>query len=353
MTITYIYQWATIGGVERVIMNRALALKSMDIQDYKFKVLYIEDGGGLDAFKSFIDLYDLNKIIIEVDILDENTIGDNSLYSVIDTPKGIEILNKYNKQYFVECHTSYSENRGYLKNLNPNILITVPSKHFRDIIIKEVPHIKNIFILNTPIHIQKPHKKIEFPKYTGRLLAYIGRMDALKNFTYILDAFEELTYSFNKNNFHLLLVGPYSTEYSIYEELSKRKILNKTILIPPIDFDKVDYLLEALQKENAIVISASKGESFGMSVAETILHDVHILLSDIPAHQYLVQNNQDFLFKLDNVTDLTTKIMDLDLNFKKFNSILSSKIKPFIKQITSDQVFMDDFKNVLEIANEQ
>jgi len=353
MIITYIYQWATIGGVERVIINRALALKSMGIQDYKFKVLYIEDGGGLDAFKSFIDLYDLNEIIIEVDILDENIINDNSLYSVIDTPKGIEILNKYNKHYFIECHTSYSENRTYLKNLNPNVLITVPSKHFRDIITKEAPHIKNIFVLNTPIHTQKPHKKIEFPQYANRLLAYVGRMDALKNFTYILDAFEKLTYDFNKHNFYLLLVGPYSIEYSIHEELSKRKILNKTILIPPIDFDKVDYLLEALCKENAIVISASKGESFGMSVAETILHDIPVLLSDIPAHQYLVLNNQDFLFKLDNVTDLTTKIINIDLDFKKYNSILSAKIKPFIKQITSDQTFLNDFKDILEIANEQ
>ncbi len=353
MTITYIYQWATIGGVERVIINRALALKSLGNQDYKFKVLYLEDAGGLEAFKKFINIYDLNEIIVKVDILNKDLLNDNSLYSVIDTPKGIEILNKYDKQYFIECHTSYTENRQYLKHLNTHTLITVPSEHFRDIIIKEAPHIKNILVLNTPIHIQKPHKKIEFPKYKGRLLAYLGRMDELKNFTYILDAFEELVYDFHKHNFYLLLVGPYSVEYNIYEELSKRKILNKTILIPPIDFDKVDYLLEALQKENAIAISASKAESFGMSVAETILHDVPILLSDITAHQYLVQNNQECLFSLNDSTNLTTKIINVDLNFQMYNNLLSSKIKPFIQKISSDQIFMKDFKKILETLHEQ
>ncbi len=351
--ITYIYQWATIGGVERVILNRALALKFLGNQNYKFKVLYLEDGGGLEAFKKFIDLYDLSKVIVKVDILNKNLLDDNSLYSVIDTPKGIEILNKYNKPYFVECHTPYIENRQYLKYLDSDILVTVPSKHFREIVVNEAPHIRNVFVLMTPIHIQKPHKEIKFPKYRGRLLAYIGRMDELKNFIYILDAFEQLVYDFHKHNFHLLLVGPYSKKYNIYEELIKRKILNKTILIPPVGFDKIDDLLEALEKENAIVISASKGESFGMSVAETILHDVLILLSDITAHQYLVKNNQKFLFKLDNSADLATKIINVDLVFKMCKNILSSEIKPFVQKITSNQVFMEDFTKVLERAHKK
>ena len=218
---------------------------------------------------------------------------------------------------------------------------------------KEVSQIRNIFVLNTPIPCYPSLTNMEFPEYTGRLLAYIGRMDELKNFTYILDAFESLIYGFQKENFYLLLVGPYSTEYNINEELKKRKIFNKTILLPPVNFDKVDYLLEALKKENAIVISASKGESFGMSVAETILHDVTVLLSNITAHQYLVQNNYDFLFKLNDVNELAIKIIKIDSNFEKYNSVLSSDIKPFIQKITSAQNFIDDFTKVMETMHAQ
>ena len=352
MIVTYLYQWATIGGVERVILNRALALKILGVKKYKFRVLYIQDAGGLNSFKRFIDLYDLNDIIVEVGILNKHLLENNSLYSVIDTPGVIKTLNKYNKPYFVECHTPYIQNRQYLKNLDSDVLVAVPSNHFRETVINEAPHIKNVLVLRTPIQSEKPHKEITLPKYKGRILAYIGRMDELKNFIYILDAFEKLVYDFHKDGFYLLLVGPYSIEYNIYKELSKRRILNKTILLPAVGFDKTNDLLRALKKDGALVVSASKGESFGLSSAEAILCDVPVLLSDITAHRYLVKDNQQFLFKLDNCADLAKKIINIDTDFETYKHSLLSEIKPFIQKITSNTVFMQDFIKVLEKISE-
>ena len=52
--VLYVYKWATMGGVERVLLNRALAFKASNF-DIAQDVFFLHDSGGKKLLNRYIE----------------------------------------------------------------------------------------------------------------------------------------------------------------------------------------------------------------------------------------------------------------------------------------------------------
>ena len=312
MDVFIIYQFCTFGGVERVLLNRAKVYKENNL-DVKITAGYLFDSGALDSFKIYIKEHHLEDYI-SAKILNQGAFINLSEYDaifVIDTPQVFDQIKKL-KNVYIECHTHYSENRQYLGDIPSNINgIIVPSIAFKKLIQGEFPHLPHVFVLPNPIPTEFFETGlIPVDKYFNkRLITYLGRLDDLKNYSEALNLFDLYV---DQDEIMFTVIGNGVTQEENIHKLQSKHILRKTLLRDQIGFDQVPYLIKLVKHHRGVYFSPSKGESFGLSVAEFISGGVPVLLSDIDAHRDLVENDEDFLYSLGDVQLAKVK-MDLIL----------------------------------------
>ena len=308
MDVFVIYQFCTFGGVERVLLNRANAYKENNV-DVKITAGYLMDSGALDSFMVYIKDHDLDDYL-SAEILNDdsfNNLGNFNAIFVIDTPQVFDRISKASN-VFIECHTHYTENRQYLKHIPSNINgIIVPSNSFKDLIQSEFPHLPPVFVLPNPI--PKEFFKIESipveQYFKKRPIIYLGRLDELKNIKEALRLFDNFL---NEEDIMFCIVGNGATQKENIHRLYKTRLLRKTLLRDQIGFDQVPYLIKLVKHHRGVYLSPSKGESFGLSVAEFMSGGVPVLLSDIAAHQELVENDKRFLYTLGDLQSAQNKL---------------------------------------------
>lgn len=335
--ILYVYKWATMGGVERVLLNRALSFKTSKYEIAQ-DVFFLHDSGGKKLLNSYINENSLGQYLQIV----ENFVPEiyDAIHS-IDTPEIFNMMKNYDKILF-ECHTAYTENRQYLKKLPLSIKgLVVPSEKFKEDILQELPsglrekvHVFRNFIPESMFEIsQFPQKR--FNKIP---LAYLGRVDKLKNVEEVVEIFIQLQKELG-DKFILFVAGPLTSEVNLIKLIEKKGVLNRFIYLPPVSFAKIPKLLKHIKENNGIVISASKGESFGLSVAEAIVNDIPIIASHI--HSHLVNDEQMFLYQLNDIDEAVSKVKYIINNRDECIRELSN-----IKKNLTDNVFLKDWREL-------
>jgi glycosyltransferase involved in cell wall biosynthesis len=342
--ICFVYPWATFGGCERVLINRALAF-SQYCPDVLISFYFMHDAGGKHAFISALQKYGLEQTTSIVSSLNDSY----DLVSLIDCPEAIKLCESKKQRYIVECHTGYANNRSYLKSLPHSCQqVIVPSLSFKKVIEKEFTSLSiPISLLRNfvpwDIQTSKKSKKINLPKWERKPILFFGRLDKLKDPLSILDAFKILE-NRNKGEFILLICGPQTPEINIKEELLKRSLSNSSVILPPIPFASTEALLNAVAEAGGIFVSPSKSESFGLAAAEAISSTLPVLLSDIQAHVDLTQEYENiFTYPQGNIGQLVENIE------KIFKDYESSRISTtLLRNAFSAKRFMDDWNELLK-----
>jgi glycosyltransferase involved in cell wall biosynthesis len=315
LDVCYIYPWATLGGVERVLLNRAIAAKRMAMP-VRLKLYFYHDSGGVGPINEMIRSYKLENYCEVVDTIP----FDADLYVSIDSQEAVEYLSKRGLRYFVETHTSYPKNRQYLRFLPDSCLrVVVPSEHFAEAIAAEFPPLqKKISVLRNfvPWDIAGRQRTVDLPDWTATPVLYLGRLDAWKNPLEVIDAAVILN-SKHPREFIFLFCGPVSGEIDFYDEVQKRSLSNITLRLPPIHFSRVPSFVASLAARRAIFVSPSKGESFGLSAAECIAAGMPVVLSDIDAHKSLVGDNHEQIYRLGSAADCADRIVDVERNYER------------------------------------
>lgn len=340
-----VYKWATMGGVERVLLNRAHAFKSGNLP-IKLDVFFFHDGGGLARFIKYIDNLGLNDWLQVVDEIKPNFYD---LILPIDTPEVFDLTNE-NGKIFMECHTSYTENRYYLKKLPSSVRgIIVPSESFKNEITSEVPE-----TFKDKIHVLKnciPNEvflrnSLNYDVWNKTPIAYVGRIDKLKNVEEVMGIFSRAREVIG-DYFILLVAGPITPEVDFWKLVDEKKIKSRLVYLPPIDFSKVPCLLSLIYARRGIFISSSKNESFGLSVAEAMTHNIPVLLSSNIAHSDLVEGDTRFLYKLGDINDAVEK---LGIIMQEYD-MLSNRIEKYSKKYKIES-FLTDWRHLLENVSE-
>lgn len=336
--IAYVYQWATFGGVERVLINRAEAFRQYRIP-VKLFIYFYADAGGLTALKTYIKRHKLDEFI---EVVHEFHPNQYDIVFSIDTPQLLTEHYDLTNRVIFECHTPYINNRQYLLTLPPTLrALVVPSKTFRDRISSEAPSFSDkLFVLRNfvPWDIHQENTELELPKWARRPIVYLGRVDILKNVIELLDGFVYFQKNYG-NDLILVIAGPVSPDVNLEQELKMRGLTGRSVWIPPIGFDQVPRFLNAMRKKSAVFVSCSRGESFGLSVAEAISITLPVLISDIPEHLKLVCNDPDCIYRLGNPESLAHNLFVLINKYEEKSKAMVEYRKKF-----SAYSFIEDWR---------
>lgn len=327
--ILVVYQFATFGGVERILLNRAEALKFFGL-NYKLYLYFYEDFGAKMALRQYIAVNELEEHIC---IIDEFNPKDFDYIVSIDTPQIFEHDKVDSKEVIVETHTIEKQYRDYLDEYIGKVnKVLVPSQSFYNLITEEYKKAcKNVEILNNfvPWDLKDSSDDlITLPEWNKNIIFYFGRVDENKNIKELVMALDYYVKEISENII-LLIVGNIDPEYKLNELIEKLNIGKYIVFLPPINFDKMSILLNTLKKEKSIFISPSKGETFGLSAAETISHGIPIILSDIDAHLDLVDSKSEYIYKLGEYKDLSDKISFMFNNYDKLTNNLEKTKNKF------------------------
>ena len=341
MDVLVIYQFCTFGGVERLILNRATAFKKHGV-DVVIHVGYLSDGGALNSFNNYLKKNNLENRVIPF-IISGNTKFNNAKYDltlVINSPQILDRLSSFNN-VFVECHTPYVENRRYLGNISSEITgIIVPSLAFKTIVQDEYPNLISPIVLPNPLP-DEFHEVVESPSNLMKSpLVYLARLDNLKNFEEAVQIFKLLK---DRKDLMFIVIGEGGADKKIIASFEHLGLIENSILRDRIDFFQVPRLISMVKKAKGIFLSPSKGESFGLSAAEFISGGVPVLLSNIPAHNALVDNDEHFFYDLGDKKSAKSKIEYLLKNW----GIMSNTVSEYGQKF-KDDLFIEAWVNFLK-----
>ncbi|MCL2851514.1 MAG: glycosyltransferase [Defluviitaleaceae bacterium] len=324
MRVLCVYKYATVGGVERVILNRARAFKEHGLH-VKQDVFFFQDSGGLQYFRKFINYFQLEDHIAVVSEIEEK---NYDLIFSFDTPEVFEYVRD-TSNVIVECHSPYKESRAYLKSIPKNVAkIVSPGEAFMESVIRdEVLSVfgDRLFVLPN-FYISNAHTNIPPAKiWAKKPICYVGRMDSLKNTKELLDIFTIMRKKLDDDYF-LLLVGDVRPHYmDIKDTIKKLRVEDRVVYFRPIPFEKVDVLFTAVKLHNGIFVSPSRGESFGLSALEAMSNNVPVLLSEIECHKPLINNDPAFRYQPGDIHEAVAKVEYISDNYYD----LSVKVSQF------------------------
>ncbi len=342
MRILYFYKWCTFGGVERVLINRAMAFKKHNI-NVKMDIYFFYPGV-INAFKEFLRELELEDYL---SVVDKFRISDYDLFISIDTEEAFEV--KGIKNFILEYHTCYENHGKYIYKVSAEKVrhIIVPSQYSKELLEKKRPDFKGkIFILrNFVIDYEIKGENFGFPDWKLRPVIWIGRIDELKNPYFLVEGVKLYLEQYGDKAF-FCAVGNALDEENFIHFIKQAKMTSRTVWYPSLRFDKLLLFLKLIKKRGAIFVSASSAESFGMSVAEAISYGLPVLISDIPSHRKLVNNKEEFLFSAGNKMEFTKKLNNIINNYE----IYSGEIALMGKNFSYEQ-FLDDWERFVKIQS--
>ncbi len=290
----YYYRWCTMGGVERTLLNRALILRRTD-SSFGMTISFLDGAPSLDLFQRALQCYGLSgKVRVT-----EGIPPDAELVVAIDAPNAVP-QRRPGLPFIVECHTTYDENQNYLASLPDWVqTVVVPSEGLaQQLMRKRLVHTVPLVLPNIMPHpaaaLAAPSSRI----WPRRPVAYVGRLDAWKNTEELLRLWRRLAAL--RPDVFFILAGPQTGDTETLAALRDAGILDTTLRLPAVPFEAVPRVLALVRDHRGLVVSASKGESFGWMAAEAIVEGVPILLSDNAGHRDLVQDDRRFLYTLGN-----------------------------------------------------
>lgn len=346
----FVYPWATLGGVERVLLNRLIAFNDADLP-IEVDLMFLHDSGGAEPLRYALKKMGFGaRVIVAPDFTPEVAYD---LVFCIDCPQAFELCERRNFRFLAECHTSYIDNRKYLRTLPANCEIVVtPSKLFSDRVRNELGELDAVEVVElrnfVPWDIRCDLNAFYLPGWVGKPILFFGRMDMHKDPIALLDAFSSLDRE-HPGRFICILCGPSSAEIDIAEEIRMRNLISKVVLLPPVPFNSAGVLLDMVKRKGGVFVSPSKGESFGLSAAEAICTGLPVILSDIEEHRLLVQGYEDrFTYQLGKIKSLAERITDAFDNYEPASEAVLE-----IRERISSKGFIEDWNVLLGKLNLQ
>ncbi|MCM8807717.1 MAG: glycosyltransferase family 4 protein [candidate division WOR-3 bacterium] len=313
MKILYLYKWCTFGGVERILINRAFAFKKFGIP-VKAKV-YFYYGGVIQELKEFLERAQLKDYLW----LTENPLEEKyEHYISIDTEEAFNTFPK--EKIILEYHTPYKDHASYLKKVSGDRIkiVIVPSLSHKEELRRLRPDLYDKAFVIPNFVIDEGFEEGEYflPQWDLIPVVWVGRVDTLKNPHFIVSGLSKYRKKY-KDKFLFCVVGGAKDEENFLNHIKKESFEDRVVFYPFIRFERVKAFLKLIRKRKGIFVSASKGESFGMAVAEAIYFGLPFLISNIPPHKELVEGNEKFLFKLNNFDEFIEKLNYIAENYEE------------------------------------
>jgi len=308
MKVLFVYKYLTLGGVEAVLRTRLDGLSDFGIKAHAWFLSYVDGQSILDPADPRVWIGDVEHFRAH---LQEN---EYSLVSSIDTEEIFPVIvdQKSEVKFVIEAHTPYRENLGYLRHAGdvPITAVLVPSnfqcEFVRPYLTKPVP----IHVVPTPLMDRFTTDLLEFsPRPERPILAWIGRLDDLKNWRDFLRLAGKLTELHDE--LQVWVAGralSRRTGRELYMVAKKHRLLPCLRWFMNLPYSKVPAFLDAVRCSGGVVVSTSKGESFGMTIAEAMARGCAVVVPSYgPFLEFVEDGVSGYLYKAGSVIDAVEK----------------------------------------------
>lgn len=269
MKVLFVYKYLTLGGVETVLRARLDGLERHGIEAHAW---FFHELGGRSVFAGREDRICVGSI----DECLRNARDGFDLLVSIDTEEIFAGMRgkDASARLVVECHSPYLENIEYLRTLPQYrpAAVFVPSEYQRQIVRERVGEKVPVRVVPNPLRQAFVDEPWPFPAPLPHpVVAWIGRMDDLKNWK----GFVELAGALHRRNGNLeYWIAGKPVEADGGEDLRKRGtdagVLGRLKWFRGLPHERVPAFLDAVRDSGGVVVSTSRGESFGMTVAEAM-----------------------------------------------------------------------------------
>lgn len=297
MRVLFVYKYLTMGGVETVFRARLKGLTEAGIQAGAW---FLADGPGRDMFDhdgaSFWigSPHDLVRHV------------DRAHPDVLCTVDTEEIFPHYAAmpgppRLIVECHSPYRENRVYLRWLGrlPVESFWVPSQFQAHLIQASLGRLAPVRVIPNPLQASylKPISGFRAPP-GGPKIGWVGRLDDVKNWRMLIRVAQEVLLADSRPELWMVgrSEGPVS-DRNLYELVRRKGLLARFRWFQSLPADHMPAWFDLIRDSGGLVISTSRHESFGLSVAEAMARECAVLVPDAgPFPEYIRDGEQGVLY---------------------------------------------------------
>jgi glycosyltransferase involved in cell wall biosynthesis len=312
MRVLFLYKYLTLGGVETVLRARLVGLAKLGIEAQAW---FLSGGPGETIFKEVESKFRIGTLDDLAQYLKEESFD---IISSLDTEEVFPILRRLpmGTKITLEVHTPYPESLAYLRRIEkvPIDAVLVPSEFqigvVKDYLKKEV----EFRVVPNPLGDDFVQRLREFHPIPERpILAWLGRIDVLKNWREFLEVAGVLL---SKGiDFECWLIGRdvgERGEECVYRIAEGARILDRLRWFRGVDYEHIPRFLDAVRASGGIVITTSKGDSFGMTVAEGMARGCAVLVPyEGPFEEFVKNGVHGYSYDLGNYYDAVEKISSM------------------------------------------
>lgn len=291
MKVLFVYRYLTLGGVETVLRARLDGLAELGIEAHAW---FLHDLGGRPIFSGLGDRIQVGDLESGAPLLADG-------FDVVCSIDTEEIFPAFadgvqRPRLVIECHTPYRENLEYLRHLGTlrPAAFFVPSRYQREVLLERVGEGASVRVVPNPLRrefIEEPRPSEAPPPRS--VVAWIGRMDDLKNWR----GFVSLAGVLHRRGLEVefWMAGGFveRTESEDLLRLARQEgVLDRLRWLRNLPHIRVPAFLDTVRDSGGVVVSTSKGESFGMTVAEAMARGCAVVVPDQPPFPEFVEEGR-------------------------------------------------------------
>lgn len=269
MRVLFVYKYLTLGGVEAVLRAR---LEGLDACGLEAHAWFFGDYGGRAMFDGVSERIHLGPAEACMDLISE---GGFDLVSSIDTE---EIFPAFeggrSRRLVVEVHSAYGANLGYLSRLRElrPAAVLVPSAHHGGFIRSRLGDEIEIRVVPNAVHARFVEEPTAFtPAPIRPAVAWIGRLDDHKNWEGFLEIAGRLVE--RGRDIETWMVGQPLSPAGVQAFQSRARetgVLARLRWLRGLPHAAMPALYDAVRDSGGTLVTTSRGEAFGMVVAEAM-----------------------------------------------------------------------------------
>lgn len=314
MKCLFVYRFLTRGGVESVLRARVEGLPRFGVEA---RAWFLADGEGRDLFRGVEDriqvggIHDLQRFAEH---------WQPEVLATVDTAEVIRPLMEIagSRVIVIECHTPYRENRLYLHGSNGHkpVIYFVPSEYQKREISSTVHTKGRVAVIPNPlreIFLKDVRMEGQGPP---PIVAWVGRLDHLKNWAGFFNVASKVGQVLPDVEYWLVgsAPGP-GIAARIYREANARGVLGRLRWFNGLAQEHLPNFLDRVRESGGVLVSTSRNESFGMTVAEAMARQCAVVVPRSgPFPEFVEHGVTGLLYASGRLREAAQKIVKLITN---------------------------------------
>lgn len=300
MKVLFVYKFLTLGGCETVLRARLDGLPGRGIEP---EAWFFHDGGGRSVFAG---------------VEEKIHVGSPEAFAAHAAAGGFDVVTTLDSEevfpFFgagglriplvVEAHTPYLENLEYLRPLAsagvPVTAFWVPSRYQASLVRERTGRECPVDVVPNPLRdafVAPPAGFVPAPPKP--VVAWVGRLDALKNWAGFLEVAGALLR--RGIDAEYWIVGrPYDKDVDaeVFQRAKAEGVAGRLRWFRGVRHERIPAFIDAVRASGGAVVSTSRGESFGMTVAEAMARSAVVLAPRWgPFPEFVTDGETGFLYE--------------------------------------------------------